>query len=327
MAYVPKTDDERRREARETVDLEDIKNSISIIDYARDNLGFTITKAGKGFSLKEHDSVRISPDGRLYKRWSTGRGGSIIDFVSEMDDLTVAEAIVKLGGYAPDSHTSLPPAPPVPEEEKEFDLPAKNADSKRTIAYLTQSRGIDMRILAPLLKSGKLYEEAGHHNAVFVVKDAQGEPVRAIINGTSTYTRFKQDLGDNSYPFSFGRGTTVYVFESPIDALSHATLQVRQGYTEWAKLHRIALGSATKLECITRYLDTHSEIDEVILSFDNDEPGRKAVQKSIQTLNAYSKEMSRRFSISTETSKLKDWNDDLCAAINQRENFKREMKV
>lgn len=69
--------------------------------------------------------------------------------------------------------------------EKQLLLPKKNQDDQKVIAYLS-GRGIDKKIIQFCLESGRVYESAFHHNAVFVGMDEKDNPKYAAIRGTGT---------------------------------------------------------------------------------------------------------------------------------------------
>lgn len=64
-------------------------------------------------------------------------------------------------------------------------LPKKNQNDQKVIAYLS-GRGIDKEIIQFCLESGRVYESAFHHNAVFVGMDEKDNPKYAAIRGTGT---------------------------------------------------------------------------------------------------------------------------------------------
>ena len=63
--------------------------------------------------------------------------------------------------------------------EKQLLLPKKNQDNQKAIAYLS-GRGIDKEIIQFCLESGRVYESAVHHNALFVGMDENGNPKYAL---------------------------------------------------------------------------------------------------------------------------------------------------
>ena len=115
-----------------------------------------------------------------------------------------------------------------PPERAAFALPPKNNGNRRVFAYLHRSRGIAAEIINHCIKNDLLYEDAQHHNAVFVGKDENHNARYAFLRGTLTASHFRQEAtgSDKSYGFFLrGSGKTLFVCEAAIDALSIATLR------------------------------------------------------------------------------------------------------
>lgn len=81
-----------------------IVDNIRIVDYASE-LGFTLVRRGKYFTLKEHDSVMIDPERNCFWRNSIGGGygktaygGSVIDFAKHFSGRTMREIMVDFSG-------------------------------------------------------------------------------------------------------------------------------------------------------------------------------------------------------------------------------------
>ena len=72
-----------------------IKENIKILDLVSD-LGLSVKRVGNQYFLKEHSSVCINPHKNVYNRFSTGRGGSVIDFAMEFMNLSKDDAIKEL---------------------------------------------------------------------------------------------------------------------------------------------------------------------------------------------------------------------------------------
>src|SRR5699024_1058850 len=77
---------------------------------------------------------------------------------------------------------------------------------------------------------GDIYEDAAHHNAVFVGRDEDGLPRYAHSKGTAG--NFRPDVKGNDKAFNFcyrGEGDRLFVFEAPVDLLSFLCLFKRRG--------------------------------------------------------------------------------------------------
>ena len=78
-----------------------------------------------------------------------------------------------------------------------------------------------------------------------------------------------------------GKSDSVYVFEAPIDAMSHATLTKVSGW-DWQEDWRIALGGVSDLG-LQQFLSLHPEIKSIHFATDNDEQGKKVLENEYNT--------------------------------------------
>ncbi len=85
------------------------------------------------------------------------------------------EYLLTFQGKARDAPVKTKPATKQDEPPKEFALPPRNADDRRVFAYL-RKRGIAAQVIRQFMNSGLLYEDAVHHNCVFVGRDDTGQP-------------------------------------------------------------------------------------------------------------------------------------------------------
>lgn len=167
----------------------------------------------------------LSVSGAKFINWSRGRGGGgAIDLVIHLHGLGFGQALewlerhFALATTAPP--TSLPPAPlrlPPP-------TPARLAHVRR---YLTEQRRLPFALLALLIDAGDLYADA-RANAVFVLRDTQGQPVGAELRGTGPVSwrgmapGSRKDLGSFAIPPTPLQASVLC--ESAIDAISCHTL-------------------------------------------------------------------------------------------------------
>ena len=87
--------------------------------------------------------------------------------------------------------------------------------------------------------TGDIYEEAAHHNAVFVGRDESGIPRYAHQRGTAGSFRLDVKGSDKAFNFCYrGEGERLFVFEAPIDLLSFLCLFKK----DWQKQSYLALG-------------------------------------------------------------------------------------
>ena len=141
---------------------------------------------------------------------------------------------------------------------------------------------------------------------MFIGKDSSGAVRSCALRGTGA-TQFRGEVsgGDKSCSFAItGSSDKLRVFESPIDAMSHATFSKLLGI-DWKSDHRLSANGCGHTS-VLRYLKEHREISSVILSLDNDQAGRTAAGTIEQKLNAEFTE--RKISVSRVISQRKDWN-------------------
>lgn len=264
--------------------------------------------SGSTYATRTHDSLKIS-NGKWFW-WSRGIGGrNALDYLTAVEGLRLPEAIQRiLGG----SHCiPPPPKPAVPHTKTEFTLPPKHAETRRVFAYL-RSRGIDAEIIDHCIKHGQLYEDAVHHNCVFV-GFAEGKPAYAMLRGTQQGKRFIGEAAGSDKRFAFAvpvvpsGGATLCVFEGAIDALSYLTLLKQQGQ-DWRKANTLALGGISGKGvqrsplALTQYLKATPHISRIVLCLDNDAPGRAAAAALRELLAGYEV-------IDKPPSRGKDYND------------------
>lgn len=212
-------------------------------------LGYQVLRIGHYHTTKEMDSLRIK-NRRTWYRYSEKVGGDAITFLQHFCGKSFPEAVE----YLLDFHGRIRDAPAAQPEHrlstvseeppKPFKLPEAHGDQRRVFAYL-RKRGIASQVIRSFIVGGLLYEDAQHHNCVFVGYDETGKAVFANQRGTYDQggSSFKGDVpgSDKSIGFRLPYdpdSNTVFVFEAPIDLMSYCTL------------HRDLRGNAVALCCL-----------------------------------------------------------------------------
>ena len=166
--------EEEMRLARET-DLPELLTS----------LGYRVKRIGRYHTTVEMDSLRIK-DRRTWFRYSENTGGDAIDFLRRFRGKSFPEAMEYLLAFhrrARDSPVRAVSKTREDEPPKPFALPPRNTDDRRAFAYL-RKRGVAPQVIRRFLESGLLYEDAVHHNCVFVGRDGSGRARYAGLRGT-----------------------------------------------------------------------------------------------------------------------------------------------
>ncbi len=202
------------------------------------------------------------------------------------------DAVQRILGEPPHVPPKSEPAEP---PKIVFALPPKHADNRRVFSYL-RSRGIDAEIINHCIKHRQLYEDAEHHNCVFVGYE-NGKPAYGALRGTLSDSTFAGEVPGSDKRFSFAvplcaGGKTLCVFEAAIDALSYLTLLKLRGQ-DWRTANTLSLsgiyqprkdGTIRFPAALEQYLKDNPGVERIVLCLDNDEPGRAAsaaIQRSL----------------------------------------------
>lgn len=227
------------------------------------------------FRTATHSSLVISNG--LWHWCSQGIGGkTALDYLIKVCGMDFVEAVEALSGAGP-----APAFPqPVIRPTKPFRLPDTDRCAIHVASYL-QKRGIDPDIISRCIRDGSLYESRKYHNCVFVGYDPSGKARFACVRGI--YSSFKMDIEGSDKQFNFvlpasdPQSHTLFVAESPIDALSRATLN-KMETSGWDKAHYLSLSGTSPL-ALLQYLTDHPAINRVSLGLDNDEAGIKGMKR------------------------------------------------
>ena len=278
-----------------------------------------------------HGSLVISNGKWIWNRGGVG-GRSALDYLVKVRGLGFVEAVeAVLGTRASPSVSVLPvEVPKLPQRKWEFYTPKPVRYPSRAVAYL-QKRGISPEVINSALQSGSFYEsrhynpDSPHHNAavcVFAGKDESGRVVFAALRGIDV--DIKQDKAGSDKRFNFcipshnPNSRHLAVFEAPIDAMSHASLQQRNNWN-WDG-HRLSLGGTSSVALFS-FLERNPQICRIILHLDNDNAGITAARKIKAQLAADSRFRHIRVSVNPPRG-AKDYNELLLHTI----DLEREQK-
>ena len=268
--------------------------------------GEQLVKSGREYRWKKHDSVTVS--GNRWYRHSQGRGGYPVDFVMEFYGKSFPEAVQMLTGEPGEAQ---PEADPVPSPA--FRLPLRNVTNANILNYLTQERKLSPSLVNFFIAAGDIYEDAAHHNVVFVGRDADGHPRYASSRGIQE--KFRQDAAGAEKAFGFAhRGTDkqLLVFEAPIDLLSFIELFPKN----WQQHNYLSLGGVSG-KALRQFLSERPDVERVFLCLDADKAGEDACKRLTALL-------PDTVSVTRIQPCMKDWNDVLVhrAEIPNRNYFK-----
>ncbi|MFR4035994.1 MAG: toprim domain-containing protein [Oscillospiraceae bacterium] len=146
------------------------------------------------------------------------------------------------------------------------------------------------------------YEDAAHHNAVFIGTDEGGCPRHAHLRSTNSFGKaFRLNVEASDPRCSFhhtGTDGRLYVFEAPIDLLSYISMHP----DNW-QVHSYVACCGTSPQPVLQMLKPDTEL--VYLCLDNDDAGHAASKRMAELLHERGVDTQRL------VPELKDWNDDL----------------
>ena len=275
------------------------------------HLGYQVKRVGRFHTTAEMDSLRIK-DRRTWYRYSERVGGDAITFLQQFCGKSFPEAVEYLLTFHGKARDAPIPQPKPISPKQKFSLPPRNADDRRVFAYL-RKRGIAAQVIRQFLNSGLLYEDAEHHNCVFVGKNSAGQVKYAGLRGT--YDRegkgFRGDVTGSDKRVGFAlpydrSSDQVFVFEAPIDLMSYLTLH--RNTPNALALCGLYDGA------LQAYLTDHPQIKRIELCLDADEPGQKAAQQLQE------KYQLQGYAVTVEKPRCgKDWNEYLQKRLCSRE--------
>ena len=246
----------------------DRANRADIADFLRTQ-GETLERAGNEYRWKRHDSLTVREN--KWYRHSQSKGGGPIDFVMEFYGRSFTEAVQLLTGELGEGKPEQTAPPPL----SDFRLPPRSPDPGQVKRYLTEARRIDEDVTGFFLSTGDIYEEAVHHNAVFVGRDESGIPRYAHQRGTTGNFRLDVKGSDKAFNFCYrGEGEKLFVFEAPVDLLSFLCLFKK----DWQKHSYLSLGGVGE-KALVRFLSDRPSVKTIYLCLDSDEAGNEACSR------------------------------------------------
>lgn len=264
-------------------------------------------RSGREFRPPNDPSVTVR--GNKWFDHSARVGGYAVSFVQRYYRLPYQEAVLLLLGRK--NGKSHEQAKPVKEVPKAFALPEPYGTMRRMYAYLMRQRHIDREFISYFVHEKILYEDK-HHNCVFVGLDDSGEAKHAHIRSTNSEGQvFRMNIEGSASEHCFhknGTDKSLYVFEAPIDLLSHITLYP-YGWQE----HSYVACCGLSIQPVLERLRQNPKLDMVYLCLDNDDAGKDACDRMTDTLEDMGLDVERLCPV------RKDWNDDLCAKFERKE--------
>ena len=272
----------------------DRANQADLVSFLQSQ-GEQLTRAGNEYRWKRHDSLTVR--GNKWYRHSQSKGGGPVDFVMEFFGKSFTEAVELLTG---EKGAVPPPDRPCPASLSDFRLPPPNSDNRTARNYLTAARRIDEDVTGFFFARGDIYEDAAHHNAVFVGRDEDGIPRYAHSKGTAGNFRLDVKGSDKAFNFCYrGESDRLFVFEAPVDLLSFLCLFKKA----WQKQSYLSLGGVGE-KALLRFLSDRPNIKTVYLCLDSDQAGNDACSRLAELV-------PEGYTVHRLVPLFKDWNEVL----------------
>ena len=286
-----------------SADQVEVARNVDLIDYL-ERKGEPLKKEGRYYRHQVHDSLVIKD--QMYA-WNSRdeKGAGVINFAKMFYGMSFPEAVLDLNaqGYkVKDNVQEQKPKEP-------YQYPSHYEVNDRTKAkdYLTNERKIHPKIVN-WLDNKDLIAQDKLGNVVFKWKQ-QGEIVGADRQGTSPMKdgRMFKGIDRNShgsagFSVDIGKPNSIYLFESPIDALSYWSIK-KEKLQNTRLVSMSGLKRQTMIDEIKRMGKEGHKVNQITFCTDNDKAGREFAKKYQRLM---SKEVSK---IDLPTNK--DWNVEI----------------
>ena len=304
MPYIHFTDEQKRQ-----------ANLVDLSEFLR-RRGEPLIQSGRELRMGSNHSVTVR--GNEWYDHAAEKGGGPVSFLKEFYGMDYQQAVLALleqdGGPLPQI------CAPNEKVKKPFELPQANGDNRRMFAYLVKHRRLDRDVVATFARQGLLYEDQKYHNVVFVGRDADGTARHAHKRSTNSQGKsFRMTVEGSDFRYAFnwpGESRDLLVFEAPIDMLSFISMHPER----WERHNYVAL-CGTSSQGMLGMLERNPQIQAVHLALDNDQAGQLASRRLAGIVRERGLEVDALVPI------FKDWNNDLCASVEQEMSAAQEQKM
>ncbi len=293
---------------------EDIQyaNSVSIIDLAH-KYNLELKKKGNEYHVDGQGGLVISDDGSKFNNFSKGVGGSAIQFVMAMENVSWKDAVKEILGNDFKPVNLFATGEQVNRDSNtQFMLPESNENYKRMYAYLLKTRGLNKEVVQNFVDKKMLYQDK-KGNCVFVGYDEKNEAKYGSLRGTLTDKQFRGDVkGSNkAVPFALkNNNKLLHIFESPIDMMSYLSI-MKNREIDHSNRDFVSTGG-TNITPIETVIKSNDKLETLIVCVDNDEAGKNFA-------NRISQQFGNKYKVVNHFPHNKDYNLDLIEMNNKNE--------
>lgn len=312
-------------------EIELLKNSISIIDYAQEVLGLSPVFIGNGrhklgATGEPYDSCIIFPDNHFH-RFSRNVGGDIFEFIQHFEDVDFKQALNRAKEYYNEYSPEKLDLKQYETSKQDIDtanpiLPERADDNKRVLAYLIKTRALDKNVVYEYIKRNLLYQEKEHHNAVWV-GELDGKAIYTTQRSTQDRKVFRRDSPFKEVGIYFKNNDTtrLIVNEAAIDQMSIMSLIEEPNSYSYLSVG----GVSNAINSLRLHLERRAEselLTDIVCAFDNDEAGIKATEEVKEFLS----ENYPHLRVHEIYPESKDFNQDLKEIRNGEEPYLLSMQ-
>lgn len=286
-----------------SADQVEVARNVDLIDYL-ERKGEPLKKEGRYYRHQVHDSLVIQ--NQMYAwNFRDEKGAGVINFAKMFYGMSFPAAVLDLNAQGYKVKDNLQEQKP----KKPYRYPSHHEVNDRTKAkdYLTKERKIHPKIVDWLDRKDLIAQDK-LGNVVFKWKH-QGEIAGADRQGTSPMKdgRMFKGIDRNShgsagFSVDIGQPNSIYLFESPIDALSYWSIK-KEKLRNTRLVSLSGLKRQTMIDEIKRMGKEGHNVNQITFCTDNDKARREFAKKYHRLMT---KGVSR---IDLPTNK--DWNIDM----------------
>ena len=282
-------------------------NSTEIVSFLK-RKGMDVKRVGNEYAWNS-PTGKVSIKGSQWYSQYELVGGGAVSFVQKFFGCSYPEAVRELLGDG--VGTEIIPQKKNTEKEQQIilEIPEKHSDMRRVYAYLLSERLINREVLNEFTHRGLIYEDAEHHNVVFVGKNSEGEIKHIQKRSTNSKSSYKGNVpgSDANFGFNFvGTSDKLFVFEAPIDMLAYISMF----QSAWKEHSYVALCSTADCAAL-EMLNSHPNIKNVYLCLDHDSAGIEGAYRVAEAIHE-----KGNYNVWRMFPKHKDWDEDLKAMRN-----------
>lgn len=301
-----------KNELLSSQDISDLKH-ISIEDYCNRN-NIELTGNGRWRSLKEHDSCVIDTVNNNFYWNSRQRNGDIINFLEEYHGIGFKEAVEILGEKKVGIAYKIKPYQEDSESNEKKDSGKllfelnEQKEMKHVYAYLKKERKIDYQIIQEFIGRGLIREDE-KRNIIFKTfqEDDSKKELIAFFKKGSNSNKHYEYISPHSQNVGFRFRTTdlietMYVYEAPIDLMSHYEMNRETLIKKNAIL--VAM-TGLKPNAVLNNIERYNP-KKIVFCVDNDKAGKEFIEKMEKLIPENLKNHMEIL-----VPEKKDWNEDL----------------